>query len=266
MFYLEKNNSHHLPFHTCRKNAFNPATYDDIVSALVWADRVDDVVLAVLSGRGDYYSSGNDLSNFASPEAMSDPAKMARDAGVLLRRFTSAFIDFSKPLIAAVNGPALGVAVTTLALCDVVYASSTASFNTPFVRLGQSPEGVSSMLFPALMGGPKAMEVLLFGRELSAREACDRNLVTEVFEAGKFQDEVRARAIKYATSLPPSTLRRAKALVRGHQLAEMKRVMNAEVDLLVELWLSPECAEAVMKFMQEAYARRQAKKARKSRL
>ncbi len=71
------------------------------------------------------------------------------------RKYTNAYIEFSKPLIAAVNGPAIGVAVTVLGLCDLVYASDSASFHTPFMTLGQSPEGCSSLVFPRIMGYAK---------------------------------------------------------------------------------------------------------------
>ena len=72
-----------------------------------------------------------------------------------LRKYVDAYINFPKPLIAAVNGPAIGVSVTVLGLCDLVYATDKASFHTPFMTLGQSPEGCSSLTFPRLMGHAK---------------------------------------------------------------------------------------------------------------
>lgn len=77
---------------------------------------------------------------------------MAEESAKRMTTFVAAFIDFSKPLIAAVNGPCIGIAATTLGLCDQVYASPTAWFQTPFSQLGQSPEGCSSYTFPKMMG------------------------------------------------------------------------------------------------------------------
>ena len=73
----------------------------------------------------------------------------------MIRKFVCAFIDFPKPIVAAVNGPAIGVSVTLLGLVDIVYASDLATFHTPFMSLGQSPEACSSYLFPKIMGQAK---------------------------------------------------------------------------------------------------------------
>ena len=74
------------------------------------------------------------------------------------RKFVAHFIDFPKPLIAAVNGPAVGISVTIMCLFDMVYASDKATFHTPFMELGQSPEGCSSFMFPRIMGPAKVLK------------------------------------------------------------------------------------------------------------
>uniref|UniRef100_A0A8C3XX71 Enoyl-CoA delta isomerase 2 n=1 Tax=Catharus ustulatus TaxID=91951 RepID=A0A8C3XX71_CATUS len=182
-----------------RKNAINHQMYREIIKALQEAGK-NDSTIAVITGNGDYYSSGNDLNNFTNVKP-GEMEKMAKDGAVLLKEFVGQFIDFPKPLIAVVNGPAIGICVTVLGLCDLVYASDRATFHSPFSQLGQSPEGCSSYLFPKIMGLAKASEMLLFNKKLTAAEACAQGLVTEVFPDSSFQKEVWARLEAYA-SLP----------------------------------------------------------------
>ncbi|XP_037365674.1 enoyl-CoA delta isomerase 2-like isoform X2 [Talpa occidentalis] len=108
-----------------KKNAISTKMYQEIMLALQAAGK-DDSALTVLTGNGDYYSSGNDLSNFTDipPGGVEQKAK---DSAILLRDFVSCFIDFPKPLIAVVNGPAVGISVTLLGLFDIVYASDRVS-------------------------------------------------------------------------------------------------------------------------------------------
>ena len=91
-----------------------------------------------------------------------------------------AFIDFPKPLVVLVNGPAVGISVTVMALCDAVYATDRATFHTPFTILGQSPEGCSTVTFPQAMGHAHASEMLLFNKKITASEAKERGIVSEV--------------------------------------------------------------------------------------
>lgn len=118
------------------------------------------------------------------------------------RKFVGEFIDHPKILVAALNGPAIGIAVTILGLCDLVFAVETATFQTPFTRLGITPEGCSSYVFPLLMSSSKATEILVLGKIFDAEEAKKRNLVTEIFPASKFQEEVSNR-LKIFADLPP---------------------------------------------------------------
>ncbi|XP_069586820.1 enoyl-CoA delta isomerase 2-like isoform X2 [Ranitomeya imitator] len=178
-----------------KKNAITLQMYREIGLALDEAAK-DDSVITVLTGFGDYFCSGNDLNNFTNipPEGKE---KMAKDSAVVLEAFVSKFIDFPKPLIAVVNGPAVGISVTILGLFDLVYATDRATFHTPFSQLGQSPEGCSSYTFPRIMGLSKAVEVLLFNKLLTAHEACKLGLVTEVFPDSTFQKEVWERLKAY---------------------------------------------------------------------
>lgn len=232
-----------------KKNAITTQMYIEIMQALEEAAK-DDSVITVMTGSGDYYSSGNDLSNFTkiSPEGVE---KMAQGAGELLKNFVSHFIDYPKPLIAVVNGPAIGVTVTLLGLFDAVYATDKATFHTPFSQLGQSPEGCSTYLFPQIMGPTKASEMLLFNRKLTAGEACSLGLVTEVFPDNSFQKEVWQRLRNFA-KLPRNSLVFSKQLIRGVQKEKLHAVNIQECERLKERWLSEDCMSAVMNFFQKS--------------
>ncbi|KAM9302781.1 enoyl-CoA delta isomerase 2 [Morus bassanus] len=231
-----------------RKNAISRKMYREIIKALEEAGK-DDSTIAVITGNGDYYSSGNDLSNFTNVQP-SEMEKMASDGAVLLKEFVGHFIDFPKPLIAVVNGPAIGISVTVLGLCDIVYASDRATFHSPFSQLGQSPEGCSSYLFPKIMGLAKASEILLFNKKLTAAEACAQGLVTEVFPDRTFQKEVWARLEAYA-SLPKNSLAASKQLLRSMEKEKLHAVNSKECEVLKERWLSDECINAIVSFFQK---------------
>ncbi|CAN9506052.1 unnamed protein product [Ophioblennius macclurei] len=230
-----------------KKNAITTEMYNDIIAALDSAAK-DDSVLTVITGAGDFYCSGNDLSNFTKiPEGGIE--EMAKKGGDLLRKYVRAYIDFPKPLVAVVNGPAVGISVTVMGLLDLVYATDRATFHTPFSQLGQSAEGCSSYTFPKIMGAAKASEMLLFNKKLTAAQACEVGLVTEVFPDASFQAEVWTRLKEYA-KLPPNSLALSKQLIRSVDKERLYAVNDAEVERLTERWTSDECFNAVMSFFQ----------------
>uniref|UniRef100_A0A3B4ZY24 Enoyl-CoA delta isomerase 2 n=1 Tax=Stegastes partitus TaxID=144197 RepID=A0A3B4ZY24_9TELE len=230
-----------------KKNAITTEMYNDIIAALEQAAK-DDSVITIFTGAGDFYCSGNDLSNFTKiPEGGVE--QMARSGGDLLRKYVKAYIDFPKPLVAVVNGPAVGISVTVLGLFDLVYATERATFHTPFSQLGQSAEGCSSFTFPKIMGATKATEMLLFNKKLTAAQASELGLVTEVFPDSSFQSEVWTRLKAYA-QLPPNSLALSKQLIRSVEKERLHAVNDAEVELLMERWVSDECFNAVMSFFQ----------------
>ncbi|XP_051025952.1 enoyl-CoA delta isomerase 2 isoform X2 [Acomys russatus] len=228
-----------------KKNAITYEMYQDIILALKNAS-TDNTVITVFTGSGDYYSSGNDLTNFT--RATGGMEEAANKGAVVLREFVDSFIDFPKPLVAVVNGPAVGISVTLLGLFDAVYASDRATFHTPFSHLGQSPEACSSYTFPKMMGPAKATEMLLFGKMLTAREAWAQGLVTEVFPERNFEEEVWTRLKAYA-KLPPNAMRISKELIRKHDKGKLHEVNAEECTVLKARWLSEECINAIMSFV-----------------
>lgn len=224
-----------------KKNAWNQPMYLEISRALAESNANPHCKALVLTGEGSYYSSGNDLSNFSRPM---HPKKMAAEARVFCQTFVDSFINFQKPLFVSVNGPAIGIAVTTMGLCDVRYACKDATFHTPFRQLGQAPEGCSSFVFPRLMGPEAAQKVLNDGVRFTAKEAFDWKFVDEVFETPELTLE--------------STLIRANMLVDGQDRKPFDRMtldkkyrdvlksVNAkECAILEKAWVSKECFDAL---------------------
>ncbi|KRZ49082.1 Enoyl-CoA delta isomerase 2, mitochondrial [Trichinella nativa] len=230
-----------------KKNALTHEMYRDIIDGLKAAEK-SEAFITVLEGKGDYFCSGNDLNNLLVKP--SDTAKMAADAKLLLRDFVGTFIDHPKVLVAAVNGPAVGISVTILGLFDLVFASDNATFHTPFTSLGQSPEGCSSFTFPLLMGNTKAFEMLLFNRKITAQEAKRRNIVTEVFQQDTFKEQVNKR-IEQLSALPPQGLLISKKVLRQWTRAELHDANAVECEVLVGRWQSDECTESVMNFFKK---------------
>ncbi|XP_058411332.1 enoyl-CoA delta isomerase 2 isoform X1 [Diceros bicornis minor] len=231
-----------------RKNAISTQMYQEIILALKAASQ-DDSAITVLTGNGDFYCSGNDLTN-VTDTPLGGIEEKAKNSTNLLRDFVASFIDFPKPLIAVVNGPAVGIAVTLLGLFDIVYASDRATFHTPFSHLGLSPEGCSSYTFPKIMGPTKATEMLTFGKKLTAREACAQGLVTEVFPDATFQKEVWTRLTAYA-KLPSNVLRISKQVIRSMEKEKLHSVNVEESSIVQERFLSEESMNAVMNFLSK---------------
>ena len=237
-------------------NAINLDCYREIGEALAEADANDFVVVVAMTGAGSYYCAGNDLSGFQklAQEFNGDFVKGSQYASTILEKYVSSYINFSKPLVALINGPAVGISVTVLGMFDMVLASSNASFHTPFPSLGQSPEGCSSYTFPLIMGHQKAVEFLMCEKKLTAEEALDRNIVTEVIPHESFSKVCQERLALFA-SLPPKSLIYGKALMRHQHKQKLHEVNKAECERLVERWTSEECIGAIMKFL----ARKQSK-------
>lgn len=183
-------------------NAFDSPLYDAAAAALRAAAADDGVGAVVLTGAGRAFSAGQDL------------AEMARLAsGEASSSSFPAFVDeltaFPKPLLAAVNGVAVGIGMTMLAHCDIVYVDEGARMRTPFTELGVPPEAASSLLFPARMGWQQAARVLFTSDWVTAPEAVALGLALHVSPAGTVVDETLALAQRIAEH-PVGALRAAK--------------------------------------------------------
>ena len=224
-----------------RRNAITHAMYAAFADALDALGTDDGLRAGLIRGEGEAFTAGNDLMDFA--------AGFPGDAEPPVWRFLRTILTMEKPLIAAVNGPAVGVGLTMLLHCDVVIASETATFSAPFVKLGVVPEAGSSVLLPRTVGMALANDIMLGGRVLTAEEALSAGLVSTVVAPGELAQAARARAETFA-AFAPRAMSRAKKLMR-HDAAEIAAVMEREAVIFNEQLKSPEFAESAAAFMQK---------------
>ncbi|MEH6605178.1 MAG: enoyl-CoA hydratase-related protein, partial [Pseudomonadales bacterium] len=135
-----------------KKNALTQAMYGAAADALLDAENNSNVRVVIITGSHDCFTAGNDLNDFLNNPAIGD--------GAPVTRFLTAIASFKKPIIAAVNGPAVGVGTTMLLHCDMVVAADTSVFSMPFSKLGVCPEAASSYLLPLMAGYHRAAELL----------------------------------------------------------------------------------------------------------
>ncbi|CAG2169233.1 unnamed protein product, partial [Oppiella nova] len=232
-----------------KHNAFNLPMYTGLIQALKNADNDDNIKLAIITGNGEYFSTGNDL---AITEGHGDLATGADKYAQLLQSFVAAFIDFRKPLIGAVNGPAIGIGATILALMDAIWASDSAYFYTPFTALGQSPEACSSHTFPAIMGTIRANEMLMFNHKMGAQEALEYGFVSRVVPKQEFRERVEEWVFGAKGLLNisyPKSMQTTKQLLRSATKRRILREINGEeCRVLRERWFSDECLQGLQKF------------------
>lgn len=224
-----------------KKNALNLAMYRDLCEGLRQADGDDAVRVVLLTGCDDCFTSGNDLADF-----MNSPPTGSDSPGVV---FLHGISTFRKPIIAAVAGSAVGVGVTMLLHCDLVYAAADAVFQLPFVNLGLCPEAGSTLLFPRLMGHQRAAELLLLGEPFSAEQACGAGLVNAVCPAGELLAMARQKALQLAAQ-PAAAVRLTKELLKREYADRLQHTITDEIMLFVARLKSPETAEAFQAFME----------------
>lgn len=222
-----------------KKNALTGSMYRTMTAALADASARPDIGAVLFSGAGDAFCAGNDLKDFmAGPEG-----------GAAAFAFIRAIAAFDKPIVAAVQGLAVGVGTTMLFHCDLVYAAPDARFIMPFVNLGIVPEAGSSLLAPATMGHAKAAAMLLLGEPMDADSADRAGLVTAIVPADTLFPHARAKAAALLAK-PPQALAATRRLMKGDPAALNARI-EEEARLFSESLASPEAQEAFAAFFEK---------------
>ncbi len=225
-----------------KKNALTDGMYHALADALAAGEADGAVAAHLILGQPGVFTAGNDIADFLS----------GRGTGGV-GRFLMALVDLAKPLVAGVDGAAIGVGATLLLHCDLVIASPRTVIATPFVDLGLLPENASSLLAPRIMGHPWAFELLCLGEPFGAERAREARILNRIVA----EDAVERVATELARRLaakPAGALREARALLRGDVEAVRTRSLAESAAFTARLG-SPEAQAAFAAFLARGTAR-----------
>lgn len=228
-----------------KKNALTRAMYQALGDAIDGAAQDKDVRCVLIQANGDMFTAGNDLADFAAVNAGDTTASQAREQGnPLLAALGRAKI----PLVAAVHGRAVGVGVTMLLHCDLVYVAEDALLTTPFVNLALVPEAASSMLLPARIGHARAFAMFVLGEAVDGRTAAAWGIANAALPADQLRAKARAAAEAVAARAAASVVI-TKALMRDN--AAITAQMEVEGRHFAAQLKSAEAKEAFAAFAEK---------------
>lgn len=226
-----------------KKNSLTQAMYLDLCAALEIAKNDPKTRVLLFAGQPDCFSAGNDMKDF-----LNTPPGTATDNPTM--KFMFALAEFPKPVVAAPSGIAVGVAVTMLLHCDLVYCGDKTTLNMPFVNIGIVPEYVSSYLLPRMMGHVRACELVLLGEPFTAQKALEYGLVNALAPNAEVEALARKKALAMA-QLPPDTVRHTKSLLKRWRGDITKEAIPFELLEVSKRLKHPEALEAISSFLQK---------------
>ncbi|QDF74116.1 MULTISPECIES: enoyl-CoA hydratase [Shewanella] len=218
-----------------KRNALNLEMYTRLTEYLIQGESDNGINAFLLKGEGDCFTSGNDVADFLKNSDLGPNHPTFK--------FLFTLLDLTKPLVAAVAGPAVGIGTTLLLHCDLVYADNTAKFQLPFINLALVPEAGASLLLPRLVGQTKANELLLLGEPFDAQIAQAMGLINQTVPSDELMNYALAQSIKLAQK-PPQALKISRQLLRGDK-ALIREQMLKELE---EFALRLQSDEAKAKF------------------
>jgi len=223
-------------------NALNREMYALLTDGIDGANKDVSVKTIVIKGTPDIFTAGNDLKDFA--EAVREGGTF--DAPFSLMR---AMLNCEKPIVASVDGPAIGIGTTMLFHCDLVYASPGARFQTPFTDLGVCPEFASSETFPAVLGSHKAAQMLLLGEPMSAEDGERFGLVNKLVESNSLDETVSKVAAKLAAK-PDDSMRTSRKLLNARN-KNYQEIIDREAEQFGRLMGSDEFMQKLENFLNK---------------
>ncbi len=226
-----------------RRNAFDTRLYDEVRKALERAAASDAVRVAVLGSTSENFSAGADITEWAGGMTLQSDGE---PHGFM--PFVDAISEFPKPLVAAVEGYAVGIGATLLLHCDFVVMASDGRLRMPFAPLAIAPEAASTVLLPLTVGRTAAREILLLGDWISAEKLHRAGFVYELSEPGKALEAALALAARLAVH-PGRVLTRIKRLLLAAEEDAVRAARAREDAANAESFTQPEFREAVTAFM-----------------
>lgn len=225
-----------------KKNSLTSAMYAELAQALASAEADAHIKVVLIQGHETVFSAGNDIADFLQQPAAGEDSPVFR--------FLRGIAVFTKPLIASVCGPAVGVGTTLLLHCDLVYAGDNAAFSMPFVNLGLCPEAGSSLLAVQLMGYQRAAEALLMGEPFLAETALEMGLVSRVLPPTEVNAYAQQQARKMAAK-PLSSLMETKRLMKAGITPQVLERIKQEGMVFGRMLKEPAAIEAFSAFMEK---------------
>jgi enoyl-CoA hydratase/carnithine racemase len=223
-----------------KKNAITQDMYRAMSEAIDTAQNNPAIRCMIITGGSGVFTAGNDLEDFLKDSTSSGP-RLSNAT-----KFLYSLAHNTKPIIAAVDGVAIGIGTTMLFHCDYVLASNTATFATPFIHLGLVPEGASSLLMPRTMGYQRAFATLIMGRTMSADDARQAGFVNVVLAPGHTEGEAR-KVAREICALPAEAVAISRKLLRTAP-EDLTRRIDQESHLFGERMRSTEAVTAFQAF------------------
>jgi enoyl-CoA hydratase/carnithine racemase len=233
-------------------NAFTPLMCEELVDAFTKADKDDDVRAVIITGAGRAFCAGADLGMMLSPASSAVSTTDIEAYRDLAGRVTLLIYDLKKPVIAAINGAAVGVGVTMTLAMDIRLASSDARLGFVFTRRGLVPEGASTWFLPRIVGLGKAAELLITGRIIGAEEAAACGLVSEVLSAENLVPRAREIALDIAKNTSPVAVALSRQLLWKMSSADHPVEAN-KIESKAFAWMlqCPDSREGAMSFLEK---------------
>ena len=226
-----------------KKNALSNVMYDRLTELLKHSEEDSEIHIIVLTGSGDYFTAGNDIAAFQSGVDLAYNKKSSF-------YFMNALATFKKPIIAAVNGNAIGIGVTLLLHCDLIYATDSSDFTMPFLSLGLVPEFASTRLLTEILGHSRAAELLMIGEKFDSVTAERLGIINKVVTEDELMSYVYRNARTLA-SKPTKAVQTTKRLMKKRPHQQVLDIIDEEAREFSQCLRTPETQSIVATFLNK---------------